>query len=289
MDIGVVTVRDDSYHPNRRLMEAAEKRGCSLCLVDPYRCGPWIANGGLKMGGEFSGDLPQVILPRQGAQIGVSSLTVLSHFEAMGLKMVNTVGAIRIASSKFLSLQALAAKGIRVPDTVFANSARLFYAGIEYLGGFPLVVKKLSSRQGKDVFLMENSRDADQMVIRHLEPASGLLIQHFISPESRSDIRVMVINGKIAGAMELAPPPGDFRSNYHVSGQSSPARLTDEICRMALGAARSVGLDIAGIDIILDAEGVAWVMEVNYSPGFKGLEAATGKDIALEIIDFCLC
>lgn len=288
MDIGVVTVRDSDYHPNKRLLQAAEKRGCSLCLIDPYRSGPWILNGRLGMGGDFSGGLPGVILPRQGAQIGASSLTVLSHFETMGIEMVNSVAAIRIAANKFVCLQALAAGGIRVPDTVFANSSLLLYEGIEHLGGFPVVVKKLSSRQGKDVFLLENRHDAKQAEADHLEPGQGLLLQRFIAPAGRTDLRVLVINGKITGAMALSPPDGDFRSNYHVSGQSRAVEPSGQIRQTALAAARAAGLDIAGIDLIVDKDAVPWVIEVNYSPGFKGLEAATGKDVAAEIIDFCL-
>ncbi|MBS0013192.1 MAG: RimK family alpha-L-glutamate ligase [Desulfobacterales bacterium] len=288
MDIGVITVRDSDYPPNRRLLEAADKRGCALGLVDPYRAGPWIFRGRPGMGGALAGALPRVVLPRQGAQIGASSLTVLSQFMAMKVPLVNNVAAIRTAANKFLTLQALAACGLPVPDTVFAHSARLFYAAMEHLNSLPLVVKKLSSRQGKDVFLLENSRDADQLIIGHMETGQGLLLQEFIPPEGRTDLRVLVIGEKIAGAMALAPAEGDFRSNFHVSGQSRPYELSREIAQMALAAARAVGLDIAGVDIILDHQGAGRVIEVNYAPGFRGLEAATGEDMAVGIIDFCL-
>nr|WP_232364706.1 RimK family alpha-L-glutamate ligase [Desulfosalsimonas propionicica] len=288
MDIGVITVRDSDYPPNRRLLEAAEKRGCALGLVDPYRAGPWIFRGRPGMGGALAGSLPRLILPRQGAQIGASSLTVLSQFMAMNVPLVNRVAAIRTAANKFLTLQALAACGLPVPDTVFAHSARLFYAAMEHLNSFPLVVKKLSSRQGKDVFLLENSRDADQFIIGHMETGQGLLLQEFIPPAGRTDLRVLVIGEKIAGAMALVPAEGDFRSNFHVSGRSRAFELSREIEQMALAAARAVGLDIAGVDIIVDSRGGARVIEVNYSPGFRGLEAATGDDMAGRIIDFCL-
>ncbi len=288
MDIGVISVRGSDYHPNRRLLEAARRRGCRLGLVDPYRTGPGIMQGGLCMDCMENTGPPRVILPRQGAQIGDSSLTVLAQFAAMGLVLVNDVPAIAVARNKFLTLQALAGRGLPVPDTFFANSGALVYNAINRLGGYPVVAKKLSGRQGAEVFLLTSRQDADRIVDAHLEPAQGVLVQDFIPPEGRRDLRVLVIGGKISAAAEFFPKPGDFRSNFHLGGNIRAVSVSGDIEKLAADSTRAVGLDIAGVDLVVDAAGAPRVIEVNYAPGFRGLEAATGRDIAAEIIDFTL-
>ena len=288
MDIGVVTVRDADYHPNRRLLEAAERRGCRLGLVNPYRVGPRIRHGRLFVDGMSDAGLPRVILPRQGAQIGESSLGVLSQFAAMGVPLVNDVPGIRIARNKFLTLQTLAGAGMPVPATVFANSREVFFAGIERLGGLPLVAKKLSSRQGGEVFLLQEARDGERVLAEHLDPAEGLILQHFIPPENRQDLRVLVIGGIVAAAVSFLPNTGDFRSNFHLGGRSRAVSISAELEKLAADSAEAVGLDIAGVDLITDAQGRPWVIEVNYSPGFRGVEAATGRDIAAQFVEFAL-
>lgn len=283
IDIGVVTARDADYHPNRRLRQAAVKSGCSFALINPYRLSPCIRQGRKGVRDLDGKGLPGVVLPRQGAQIGNASLVLLSQFQAMGIPLANDVASILIARNKYLTLQVLTANHINVPDSIFINSPDLFWAAIEELGGFPVVVKKPSGRQGRDVALIrkpEQGRDC----LALLDPGEGLLLQRFIAPEGRKDLRVLVIDGKVSAAMELAPAPGDFRSNYHVSGSGRPVDLPMAIEQTAVASARALGLVIAGVDLIIDSAGTAWVIEVNYAPGFKGMEAATGRDIAAEII-----
>ncbi|MFP4159471.1 MAG: RimK family alpha-L-glutamate ligase [Desulfobacterales bacterium] len=288
MQIGVITVQGADYHPNRRLMEAAREKGCSLGLVNPYNAGAFIINGAAGISGMEKNGLPGVILPRQGAQIGESSIGVLRHFAAMGIRLLNSVSAITVARNKFLTLQELSQHGIPAPDAVFANSAPMLYQGVERLGGYPVVAKKPSGRQGAEVFLLHGPADADLAVSTHLEPGVGLLIQRFIPPENRRDLRVLVVGGKVSAAMELEPNTGDFRSNFHVSGEIRAAELSPGLEKTAVKSALAVGLDIAGVDVIIDQYGAPWVIEVNYSPGFRGLEQATGKDVAGAIIDFAL-
>jgi len=286
-DIGVVTAREESYHPNRRLKAAAGAKGRRLILINPYRISPGIRNGRSGLWDLDKKGLPGVVLPRQGAQIGNASLVVLSQFQAMGVPLANDVGAILLARNKYLTLQALSTNRIRVPDSFFVNSPSLFWAGIEHLGGWPVVVKKPSGRQGRDVFLIREAGEGETC-LANLDPAQGLLLQRFIPPEGRKDLRVLVIGKKVSAAMELVAAKGDFRSNYHVSGSGTPVELPDEIEQTAVASAQALGLVIAGVDLIIDASGTAFVIEVNYAPGFKGMEAATGRDIAAEIITYAL-
>ena len=293
MDIGLITVNDSDYHPNHRLLEAAEKKGLRLGLINPYDLSPGIAQNELITGDLYHRRMPRVILPRQGAQIGESSLTMLRQMAARGAVLVNDIAAILLARNKYLSLMTLAVQGIAVPETIFINSARTLAGSVRRLGGYPLVIKKPSGRQGSGVFLVETEEQAQAVVGKHLDAAQGLMLQQFLPPDrtagkknSRTDLRVLVIGGRVAAAMALAPPPGDFRANFHLSKDSRPIELPEAVARTAAASAKALGLAIAGVDLILDAKGTARVIEVNYSPGFKGLEAATGMDIAGCMVDY---
>jgi ribosomal protein S6--L-glutamate ligase len=139
---------------------------------------------------------------------------------------------------------------------------------------------------GEGVFLVNNDQKARLILHHYLETGKGMLVQKFIPPKNRLDIRVLVIGGKVTGAMKLKPSPGDFRSNFHLTHKSWPVELMPEWKKIALKAADVLGLEIAGVDLIVDAAGKVRVIEMNYSPGFSGLEAATGLDIAGQIIDY---
>lgn len=286
MNIGIITVRGHNYHPNRRLREAAAEQGHRITLVHPYRVWPGLEDGKLSLVGLPDMAYLDVVLPRQGATVGDSCLALIRHFSLMGIPVVNDLDSIRLTKNKFLTLQALAMARISVPHTLFVNSVEGFQEALARLGGYPVVVKQVSSRQGKGIILVETKRKVRSVTRKHLDRRKGLLVQRFIPPEGRQDIRVLVVGGRISGAMELQPKEGDFRANYHLSKESQPRDLTPELGGIALKAAAAVGLEIAGVDLIVDKNGRVSVIEVNYSPGFKGLEAATGLDIAGQIMDY---
>jgi len=286
MNIGIVTVRDETYHPTRRLTEAAGSRGHRVMLIHPYRRWPVIAGGTPMIAGNKFGERPDVVLPRQGAQIGRSCMVLLSHLRLMGIPLVNGPEAIRLASNQFLTLQALAAAGIPVPDTLYINAAGGRHRAGDHLGDFPVVVKEISGRQGSGVSLAKSDAELNRVVRTRLQETRGLLLQKFIPTAGRRDIRALVIGGRVAGAMLLRPPAGDFRANFHLGANAAVRTLTDLETGFAVAAARAVGLDIAGVDLIVDAQGRIYVIEVNYAPGFKGLEQATGIDIAGLMVDY---
>lgn len=286
MNIGIITVRDHEYHPNRRLIEAAGEKGHRAFLIDPYRVWPCIEGGRPGVVGHFDMVPVDVVLPRQGATVGASCLALIRHFDLMGIPVVNDANAIRLTKNQFLTLMALTAAGIAVPDTVFVNSAQGLHDALLRLEGFPVVVKQVSSRQGEGVFLAETAQQVQQLVSAHLNEHHGLLLQRFIHPKGRSDIRALVVGGKIAGAIELWPRAGDFRANVHLGGICRPKELSPELEAIAIKAAATVGLEIAGIDLIVDQNTRSNVIEVNYAPGFRGMEAATEIDIAGRIVDY---
>ena len=286
MNIGIITVRGHNYHPNRRLGEAATEQGHRITLVHPYQVWPGLEDNTLNLVGLPGMAYPDVVLPRQGATVGDSCLALIRHFSLMGIPVVNDLDSVRLTKNKFLTLQALAMARIPVLHTLFVNSVEGFHEALARLEGYPVVIKKVSSRQGKGVILVETKSDVQSVTRKHLDRRKGLLVQRFIPPAGRQDIRVLVVGRNIVGAMELRPKKGDFRANYHLSKESRPRDLTPELTRIALKAADAVGLEIAGVDLIVDKNDQVSVIEVNYSPGFKGLEAATGLDIAGRIVGY---
>ncbi len=286
--IGLITVRGPDYHPNLRLAEAARERDHRILLVHPYRVWPDLIGGKFSLVGMPDTEVPDIVLPRQGATVGESCLALIHQFGLIGIPVVNNLDSIRISKNKFFTLQILTAAGIPAPDTLFVNSEEGFWEAVKRLGGTPLVAKQVSGRQGTGVILFDSINSAALSIKDYLDRRSGLLIQRFIPPAGRKDIRALVIGGEVAGAMELKPREGDFRANFHLSGESYPKDLPSELARIAVKAVSAVGLDIGGVDLLLDKKGRAYVIEVNYSPGFKGLEAATGMDIAGRIVDYAV-
>lgn len=286
MNIGIITVRDHDYHPNRRLIEAATGKGHRVYLIHPYRVWPCLEGGNPYLAGLPDMQPVDVVLPRQGATIGESCLALIQHFSLMRIPVVNNLNAISLSKNQFFTLMALAAADINVPDTVFVNSAEGFHNALVRLGSLPVVAKQVSNRQGEGVLLVETEQQASRVIHDHLNERNGMLLQRFIDPKGRQDIRILVVGGKTAGAIELWPREGDFRANVHLGGKNRPIDLSPELENIALKATEAVGLEIGGVDLILDQNGRINVIEVNYSPGFRGMEAATGLDIAGRIVNY---
>lgn len=288
MKIGIMTVKDAAYHPNARLREEADRKGHTLVMLNPYTLIPRIMQGHLSMTGPGWSGMPDLVLPRQGAQVGSSSLTVIRHLMGMGIPLVNSLDSILMARNKFLSLQALAQTGLPVPRTMFANDPATLAQAVELLGGYPVVAKQVSGRQGQGVFLAESGREMTREIMPLLDRTQGMLIQEFIAPEGRRDLRVMVAGSRVLGAMELFVRPGEFRSNYHLNHQVAAVDCSLELERTAMDASAALGLEISGVDLMIDRSGRTLIGEVNYSPGFQGLEAVTGLNIAGSILEHAI-
>ncbi len=284
--IGVITVRGPEYHPNRRLSEAARARGHDLHLLHPYRVWPLLAGGRAGLCGGVLEGVPEVVLPRQGATIGDGCLPLIRHLKLMGVRLINDLAAVWLAKHQMLTLQSLAAAGVPVPDSVFVNAPEGLEEAAVRLGGYPVVVKRVSGRQGDGIHLVSGPGAGQGIVTEELKDRRGVLVQRFIPPEGRRDIRVMVIGGAAVAAMELRPRTGDFRANYHLSGESRGLRPDPRLEEIAVRSAGTLGLEIAGVDVIIDRQGRENVLEVNYSPGFQGLEAATGLDVAGLMVEY---
>jgi ribosomal protein S6--L-glutamate ligase len=285
MHIGILSVRDDAYHPNSRLMAAAVEMGHRISLIHTRDCLSCIEHGRQAVILP-DGDLPEVLLPRVGATINDYALSVVRHFELSGTRVVNGFGSILLARNKFMGLQRLSKKGVRVPHTCLAVTHEEFKRSVDRLGGYPVVAKMPSSRQGNGVMLVENPAAASFVMNNLMDNTRGILVQEYIPPEGRTDVRAFVVGDRVLGAMALKPKGADFRTNIHITGKGEMLALNPRLSDLAVQSSRALGLEISGCDIILQKNGSPNVLEVNYSPGFRGLEHATGMDIAKEIIHY---
>jgi len=282
--IGIVTVRDESYHPNRRLLEAARQNDCRGMLIHPYRIWPTAAGGTLGLIGAQAETLPHVVLPRQGAEIGDTCMALIHHLEQMGIALVNDLASVSLARNKFLTQQVLTAAGLPCPDTVFVNDASGFRPAVDRLGGYPVVAKPVNARQGEGVMRIEDAADAQRRILAGLDRRRGVMVQRYIALDGRRNIRVLVIGGEAICAASLTPRQGDFRANFHLGGDIRSIDLPADLADLAVAAAATVGCDVAGVDLMVEKNGRPLIGEVNYAPGFRGMEAASGLDIAGRIV-----
>jgi len=285
MIIGILSVRDEGYHPNQRLIEAASQSGHRVRLIHTRDCLAEIDHNrpALKIEGSNG---PDVLLPRIGATINDYALGVVRHFELSDVPVVNGFHAILLARNKFLTLQTLACNGVNVPDTYLVVNLQGFEGAVKGLGGYPVVAKMPSSRQGSGVVLVDSPVTAEFIMHNLQDNSKGVLVQEYIAPRGRREIRALVTGDRVTGAMELRPNPDDFRSNIHLAGQGKGVTLDRKLSDLAIRSTRSLGLEISGTDIIVGKDGTPRVIEVNYSPGFRGLEKATGLDIASGIVGY---
>ncbi len=285
MRLAVISVNDHHFHPSRRLKQAARSRGHDLRVINPYHLVPVLDENGPSFDG--MDQPPDLIFPRQGSPMGDYGFVLLNHFERMGVLLANGVAGITLAKNQFKTLQALKEAAIPIPETCFITRPDKFFNAVDRLGGYPLVAKQVDGMGGDGVAKIDHKGMAETYLKEQLNPAKGVLLQTFLPPEQRKDIRVLVIGEKAAAGMALTPKSNDFRANIHQSGHAKGIlNIPEQWAECAVAAARACKLVIAGVDMMIDRTGSPLVIEVNYSPGFRGLEAATGKDIALEMILF---
>jgi len=269
-----------------RLIEAARKRGHRVRVLDPLRCYMRIAPGhfAVHYKGRALADYDAVI-PRVGASITFYGTAVLRQFEMMGVYTPNSSDAILRARDKLRCLQLLAREDLGLPATVFGDNPDDTNDLLAMLGDPPHVIKLNEGSQGQGVLLAEK-RSASQSVIEAFRGLyANFLVQEFIREANGADIRCFVVGGKVVAAMRRQGREGEFRSNLHRGGSASAAQLSTAETDTALRAARVMGLNVAGVDLLRSKRGPL-VLEVNSSPGLEGIEAATGVDVGGEIVEY---
>lgn len=292
MRIGILS-RKGSLYSTRRLREAAEARGHEVRVVNYLRCymdiherRPTIVYHDHQDAKSKEEELDfDAVIPRIGASYTFYGTAVVRQFEMRGVFAVNESQAISRARDKLRSLQILSRAGVGLPVTTFAHSTRHTRGLIDRVGGPPVIVKLLEGTQGVGVVLAETFKAAESVIGAFRQLDANILVQEFIKEAGGTDIRAFVIGNRVVAAMERHAAPGEFRSNLHRGGTSAAVKLTKEERATAVKAARSMGLNVAGVDLLRAARGPV-VIEVNSSPGLEGIEGATEKDVASLVIQF---
>lgn len=285
MKIAILS-RNKKLYSTRRLVEACEQRGHEVRVIDTLRCYMNITSEKPEL--HYSGENLEgydAVIPRIGASITFYGTAVLRQFEMMGVFPVNESVAITRARDKLRSLQLLSRDGVGMPKTGFANYPGDVQDLIKMVGGAPLVIKLLEGTQGIGVVLAETKKAAESVIEAFMGLKANILAQEFIKEAGGSDIRCFVIGNRVVAAMQRQAPEGEFRSNLHRGGTASLVKITPKERATALRAAKVMGLNVAGVDILRSERGPL-VMEVNSSPGLEGIESATGKDVAGMIVGF---
>ncbi len=285
MKIAILS-RNPKLYSTKRLIEAAINREHEVKVLDVLRCYMNITSHNPKIHyrGEVLEDFDAVI-PRIGASVTFYGTAVLRQFEMMNVFPLNESVAIARSRDKLRSVQLLARKGIGLPITGFAHNPDDIKDLISIVGGAPLVIKLLEGTQGIGVVLAETHKAAESVIQAFMGLNANIMVQEFIKEAGGSDIRCLVIGDAVVAAMKRQAAEGEFRSNLHRGGQASIVRLTPEERTTAVRAAKIMGLNVCGVDLLRSNHGPV-VMEVNSSPGLQGIESASNKDIASLIIQF---
>ncbi len=284
----LILSRSRNLHSTRRLVEEAKRLKAECLVVNPLRCqlkvgpdGPEVFIYGKKL------EKVDVVLPRIGTSITEYGLLVVRHFECMGVPVVNVSDSILNSRNKFRALQICGAKKLSVPLSVMSRSFSDIQSSFRMVGKFPMVMKLLQGAQGIGVMLGHDRSSVESVMSTILNFDTDLILQEYVRESGGSDVRVLVVGGKVVAAMRRQAKRGEFRANVHRGGWGERiTRLPKSYERLALAAAKAVGLEIAGVDLLESAKGPL-LLEVNSSPGFQELEKATGINVAEKMVRIC--
>ena len=282
----VILSRNPNLYSTQRLVREGEQRGHDMEVIDPLKCDiiiekekPTIYYKDRYL------DYVDAIIPRIGASVTFYGCAVVRQFEMMGVFAIVTSDAILRSRDKLRSLQRLTKAGIGMPKTVFTNYSRDVEEVIEHVGGTPVIIKLLEGTQGLGVVLAETKNAAESV----LEAFNGLqarvIVQEYIKEAKGADIRALVVDGQVVGAMKRQGKEGEFRSNLHRGGSANIIKLNSDELKVAMKASRALKLPVCGVDMLQSDRGPL-LLEVNSTPGLEGIESATGKNIARAIITF---
>ncbi|CAN5531908.1 30S ribosomal protein S6--L-glutamate ligase [soil metagenome] len=285
MKIAVLS-RNPGLYSTKRLISAARERGHEALIVDHVKCDLLMEQNdpAIFYKGEKLVDI-DAIIPRIGASVTFYGTAVVRQFEMMHVFSAVESQALVRSRDKLRSLQILSREGLGMPKTAFTNFSKDERQLIEKVGGAPLVIKLLEGTQGLGVVLAETKKAAQSVIEAFHGLKARIIVQEFIKEAKGADIRAFIVDGKVVGAMKRQGKEGEFRSNLHRGGSASVIKLSRLEKSAAQRAAKSLGLAIAGVDMLQSSRGPL-ILEVNSSPGLEGIEKATGINIAGKIIQY---
>lgn len=285
MNILILSV-NKSLYSTKRLVEEAKNKGHKVEVIKPTECYMDVSTGTpMVYYKKRKLNKFDAVIPRIGASISSYGMAIVRQFEMMGVYCVNSSNAIGRSRDKLRSLQILSQKGLPLPKTSFASSTQQTEMLINLVGGAPTVVKLLEGSQGRGVVLAETQKASESLIDAFRELQANFLVQEFIRDANGSDIRCFVIGEKVVATMMRQAKEGEFRSNIHRGGVGIPIKITAEERKVAVGAAKAMRLNMAGVDIIRSGSGPK-ILEVNSSPGLEGIEGCTEKNVAVKLIEY---
>jgi len=288
MKIWILSKKEGFEYENGRLIESFNSKGIEAEVVDPSSF-DIIVNKDIKQGLRYNGspvELPNLLLVRFGAGISKFMLALIRQLEKSGVVCINSANAIETVKDKLYTSQILSSQSIAIPNTMMVR----FPVDPEVVDeeiGYPCVVKIVTGSYGEGVYLCDRKKDFKKLMefIETLKSSKTLLVQEYMGERPGEDLRVLVVGGKVIGAMKRSAPEGDFRANITNGGTGQAYELTDEIEYIARETAKVLNLDIAGIDLLFDSRGFR-VCEANSNPGFSGFETYCDIDVAEVITDY---
>lgn len=284
MNIGLLSVSMNVYS-TKRIVEEAQKLGHFIEQIDHTKCAVKLGKSKPQIfyqGDDITNDFDAVI-PRIGSKVTRHGAAIVKQFEMNGIFSTARSLSISRARNKVRTLQIMARKGIPIPETLFAINPDNIKEQIEILGGAPVIIKLQEGTQGLGVILAETKKSAKSIIDTFYKMDTSILIQEYIEESNGEDIRIFVVGNKIIASMKRSSEVGEFRSNVHRGGTTETIQPSPKEQFIALNATKYLGLGVAGVDLIRSKKGPL-LIEVNASPGLQGIEAATGVNIAREII-----
>ena len=278
-----VLSRGPRLYSTRRLVEEANALGCSVDILDPMKLSVTVGNDGRRILHEGWNVEVDAVVPRIGYSITEHGVAIVRQFERMGTFVANSSDGIHNSRDKLHAAQVLSANHIPVPTTALVRDWRDVERAIRQVGGVPCVIKAPEGTQGTGVYLAHTEREASEIAWKVLEDTDRVLVQEYIQESHGRDVRVLVVGGKVVAAMRRRAHGREFRSNFHLGGSVERIELPEDYARIACKAARLLGLDVAGVDLLESARGPL-LLEVNSSPGLEGIEKATGINVAGHIM-----
>jgi len=284
MQIGVLS-RNPEFWATAEIMKAIHEKGVKATYVKTPEIHLVLGGKADAIYEKKSLSALDVTIPRIGRSLTQLGVMLLKQFQLMHIQSTLSIEGLVTARNKYLTLQALHAAGVRIPESVLIASRNKTEEPTEYLSP-PLVMKLLSGTQGIGVMRVRDAKEAGPIIDTLSELDQMICLQKFL-PNPGEDIRVFLVAGEVVAAMKRKAAPNEWRSNIHIGGHGISHKPTKLEAEAAVKAAQAVGVEIAGVDLI-SVENQPYVIEVNASPGFRGLLAATGVNAATKIVDYAL-
>jgi len=286
MDIALLSV-SLNVHSTRRIAIEAEKAGHYVELIDHTKCSVKLGDGKPKifLGEEDVTNEFDAVIPRIGTKVTRHGSAIVKQFEMNGIFSTARSLGITRARNKVRTLQIMARKGIPIPETLFSINPDNIEDQIRLLGGPPVIIKIQEGTQGLGVILAESKKSAKSIIDTFYKMDTSILLQQYVEEANGEDLRIIVIGNKVIASMKRVSERDEFRSNVHRGGKTEAIDITEKERKIALDATKYLGLGVAGVDLMRSKKGPV-LLEVNASPGLKGIEEATGVNVAKHIIEF---